>query len=337
MTSALAALESTIHDMVSVGRETGRGILAADESTPTCKKRFDPLGIPFTETMRQTYRDLLFTAAGIEDYIAGVILFDETLRQNALDGTPFPKLLADKGIVPGIKVDMGVKPLPFSADETFTQGLTNLGDRLDEYQGLGARFAKWRAVIKISDAFPTEAARVANAEGLANYAAICQQHGIVPIVEPELLMDGDHTLARCEAATDLMLQTVFEALSRHKVILECMILKPSMVISGKTCPEQASVDAVAEATLAVLRRRVPAAVPSVNFLSGGQSDTLATAHLAAMNRSSTPKPWYLSFSYGRALQAPALETWAGKAENIKAAQDQFIARAKANAEASRII
>lgn len=314
--------------------EIGRGILAADESTPTCKKRFDSIGIESTAENRRAYREMLFTAPGIEKYICGVILFDETLRQSTADGVPFPKLLADKGIVPGIKVDLGVKPLPFSEGETYTQGLDNLPERLQEYKKLGARFAKWRAVIHISDKFPSCAAMQANAEGLANYAAVCQANGIVPIVEPELLMDGNHTIARCREATEAMQNCVFEHLRRHNVMLECMILKPSMVISGKDCPQQADVKTVAEETLRVMRRTVPAAVPSVNFLSGGQSDVVATEHLKAMNQSEIAKPWYLSFSYGRALQAPALEAWGGKAEHVKVAQEKFIARAKANSEAS---
>lgn len=314
--------------------EIGRGILAADESTPTCKKRFDSIGIESTEESRRDYREMLFSAPDIEKYICGVILFDETLRQSSAAGVPFPKLLADKGIVPGIKVDLGVKPLPFSDGESYTQGLDNLAERLQEYKKLGARFAKWRAVINISDDFPTAAAMHANAEGLANYAAICQANGIVPIVEPELLMDGKHTIERCREATEAMQNCVFEHLRRHNVILECMILKPSMVISGKDCPEQADVKTVAEETLRVMRRTVPAAVPTVNFLSGGQSDTVATAHLEAMNQSDIAKPWYLSFSYGRALQAPALEAWAGKADNVKLAQEKFIERAKANSAAS---
>ncbi len=312
----------------------GRGILAADESTATCKKRFDSIDIESTEQNRQAYRDMLFTAPGIEQYISGVILFDETIRQTALDGTPFPKLLASKGIVPGIKVDLGVQPLPFSPDESYTQGLDDLPERLQEYKKLGARFAKWRGVLHITDCFPSCAAMTANAEGLANYAAICQANGIVPIVEPELLMDGDHTLERCWQATEAMLQRVFERLNHHRVMLEGMILKPGMVISGADCKKQASVKEVAQATLTVLRRTVPAAVPSINFLSGGQDDVIATEHLAAMNQSPIDKPWNLSFSYGRALQTPALEAWAGKAANVKVAQQKFIERAKANALAS---
>lgn len=325
-----AALAATIKEIAI----PGRGILAADESTPTCTKRFDSIGVESTEDSRRAYREMLFTAPDVEKYISGVILFDETLRQSAADGTPFPALLASKGIVPGIKVDKGVKPLPFSADETYTQGLDGLPERLEDYKALGARFAKWRAVLKISDQFPTVAAMTANAEGLANYAAICQAHGIVPMVEPELLMDGSHTLEQCFAATQRTLQCVFEHLDRHNVSLEHMILKPSMVLSGKTCDQQADVRTVAESTLTVLRRTVPAAVPTINFLSGGQSDTVAVEHLAAMNDSFQAKPWNLSFSYGRALQAPALKAWAGKADNVAAAQAELMRCAQANGAAS---
>lgn len=323
-------LKATINNIAI----SGRGILAADESTPTCKKRFDSIGVESTEANRQAYRDMLFTTPDFEKYVAGVILFDETIRQNALDGTPFPKLLESKGVVPGIKVDLGVKPLPFSPDESYTQGMDNLPERLQEYKQLGARFAKWRAVIHISDDYPSCAAMTANAEGLANYAAVCQANGIVPIVEPELLMDGNHTIERCREATEQMLHCVFDRLFHHNVMLEGMILKPSMVISGADCPQQASVTEVAEETLRVLRRTVPAAVPTINFLSGGQSDTVATDHLAAMNQSSIKKPWNLSFSYGRALQAPALKAWGGKKENVAKAQALFIERCKANSEAS---
>ena len=325
-----AALQATINDIAIAGR----GILAADESTPTCTKRFDSIGIESTETTRRDYREMLFTTPEMEKYISGVILFDETLRQSTASGTPFSTLLADKGVVPGIKVDKGVKPLPFSPDETYTQGLDDLPARLEEYKSLGARFAKWRAVLKISDVYPSSLAMVANAEGLANYAAICQAHGIVPIVEPELLMDGSHTLDRCLTATEATLKAVFRCLDQHGVRLEHMILKPSMVISGNRCAQQADVQTVAESTLTVLRRTVPAAVPTINFLSGGQSDQVAVAHLAAMNASVQSKPWNLSFSYGRALQAPALKTWAGKAENVAAAQAEFLRCAKANGLAS---
>jgi len=325
-----AELQKTIEDMVI----RGKGILAADESTPTIGKRFDTINVENNEENRRAYRELLFTTPNIEDYISGVILFEETLGQRTQDGTSFPQLLASKGIVPGIKVDKGVRALPFSEKESYTQGLDDLGERLQQYKAMGARFAKWRAVIHIGDDFPSDKSIEANAEGLANYAAICQANGIVPIVEPELLMEGDHTLERCFEATEKTLQMVFEKLNRHGVQLELMVLKPSMVISGKNCATQASIDEVAQATLTVLRRTVPAAVPSINFLSGGQSDELATAHLKAMNRSSTGKPWLVSFSYGRGLQVPALKAWLGKPENKESAQKALFACAKANGEAT---
>ena len=321
-----AELLSTIDAMVV----PGKGILAADESTPTIGKRFATINTESTEASRQAYRELLFTTPDAEKHINGVILFEETLGQSTQSGTPFPELLASKGMVPGIKVDKGVRSLPFSDGEKYTQGLDGLGDRLQTYKAQGARFAKWRAVINISDVFPTRAAIVANAEGLANYAAICQANGIVPIVEPELLMDGMHTQERCREATEAVLQAVFETLYAHNVFLEGIILKPSMVISGSTCKAQADVTTVAEETLKILRRTVPAAVPSINFLSGGQADEVATAHLNAMNASDTEKPWTLSFSYGRALQAATLKAWAGKVENVPAAQQAFYKRARLN-------
>ncbi len=326
----LDTLKATIRDLVIAGR----GILAADESVGTCTKRFEKLGIDPSEENRRAYREMLFTAPHLEKYVSGVILFDETLRQSTAAGVPFAKLLADKGIVPGIKVDKGVQPLPFSSNETYTQGLDDLPARLQDYKKLGARFAKWRGVLSITDNYPSPTCIAANAEGLANYAAICQANGIVPIVEPELLMDGTHTLERSLIATEKTLHKVFSCLYRHGVMLEYMILKPSMVISGNECQVPASVSEVAEATLQVLRRTVPAAVPSVNFLSGGQSDDLAVAHLEAMNQSSLLKPWNLSFSYGRALQAPALKAWAGKAAHVKDAQKLLIERAEANSKAS---
>ena len=315
----------------------GKGILAADESVPTCTKRFEALGVESTEENRRAYRDMILTTPDLNKSISGVILFEETLNQATKDGVPFAKILEERGIVPGIKVDKGVKPLFGSPEETYTQGLDDLGLRLEEYKKKGARFAKWRAVIKISDVFPSRVAMQANAQGLASYAAVCQQHGIVPIVEPELLMDGNHSIERCFEATEAMLQTVFHALNEQKIKLEGMILKPSMVISGNKCAKQASVQDVAEATLAVLRRTVPAAVPSINFLSGGQSAQVAVEHLEAMNRSSTVKPWYVSFSYGRALQAPALKIWAeniNDAENIKKAQAALLERVEANGAAT---
>ncbi len=326
-------LLDTIKDLVV----RGKGILAADESGPTCGKRFDSVGVESTEENRRLYREMLLSTPDLDKYVSGVILFEETLGQKDSNGTPFPELLAKRGIVPGIKVDKGVKPLPNSLDEKFTQGLDNLADRLQEYKKMGARFAKWRAVYSINDVYPSRMAMATNAEGLAMYAAICQDNGIVPIVEPELLMDGDHSIERCFVATENTLNAVFTALNRHKVFLEGIILKPSMVISGNQCKHQANVSEVAEATLKVLRRCVPAAVPSINFLSGGQSEKVATEHLAAMNASSLSRPWYLSFSYGRALQAPALNAWAENihdAATVKRAQEALLAMSKANGEAA---
>ncbi len=324
-----AILLKTINDLVI----PGKGILAADESTGTCAKRFDSIGVASTEENRRAYREMLFTAEGLENYISGVILYEETLSQKTKDGIPFAELLAGKGIVPGIKVDKGTQILPGSQKETFTQGLDGLTERLQQYKKLGARFAKWRGVLALDEEHPSRLAMKTNAEGLALYAALCQQEGIVPIVEPELLMDGAHTLERCFTATEKTLRTVFQALARHKVFLEGIILKPSMVISGKLCPKQADVKTVAEATLTVLRRTVPAAVPSINFLSGGQSDQLAVEHLKAMNQSDLIAPWYVSFSYGRALQAPALKAWGGQESQVKVAQEALLERAKANSQA----
>jgi fructose-bisphosphate aldolase class I len=307
----------------------GKGILAADESTGTIKKRFDKIGIESTEEHRRAYRDMLFTAPGADRHISGVILFDETLRQKASDGTPFAQLLAGKGIVPGIKVDMGAKPLAGFPGETVTEGLDGLRERLTEYHGLGARFAKWRAVIDVAAGIPSRFAIKANAHALARYAALCQEAGIVPIVEPEVLMDGDHTLERCDEVTSTTLQTVFDVLYAHGVHLEGIVLKPNMVIAGKKCPTQATPQQVAEATVRCLKRHVPAAVPGIAFLSGGQSEAEATAHLSLMNALG-PLPWELSFSYGRALQATALATWGGKPGNVAAAQKEFIKRARLN-------
>lgn len=315
----------------------GTGILAADESTPTCTKRFDSVGVESTEENRRLYREMLLSTPELERYVSGVILFEETLGQADSQGVPFAKLLAQRGIVPGIKVDKGVKALPNSSDEKYTQGLDGLADRLQVYKEQGARFAKWRAVYAITDRYPSRMAMAANAEGLAMYAAICQDNGIVPIVEPELLMDGSHDIKRCAVATEKTLNAVFAALNRHKVLLEGIVLKPSMVIAGTDCASPAAVQEVAESTVTVLRRAVPAAVPSINFLSGGQSETLATEHLAAMNASAQLKPWALSFSYGRALQAPALKAWAEAIHDpaaIKKAQAALLAMAKANGEAS---
>jgi fructose-bisphosphate aldolase class I len=311
----------------------GKGILAADESTPTIKKRFDSIKLESTEATRRAYRELLFTTPGISEFISGVILYDETLRQQAKDGTPFPKVLSDQGIVPGIKVDLGAIPLVNSAGDKITEGLDGLEKRLAEYKQLGAKFAKWRAVLPITDENPRDLAIKLNAVFLARYAAICQSQEIVPIVEPELLMDGPHTIDRCEIMTRKVLHEVFHQLHKQRIVLEQMILKPNMVISGIECPEQASVEEVAERTVQVFRETVPAAVPTINFLSGGQSDEVATAHLNAMNALDIIKPWNLSFSYGRALQAPCLKAWQGKPENVQIAQQSLYKRAKLNSEA----
>jgi fructose-bisphosphate aldolase class I len=310
----------------------GKGILAADESDSTIKKRFDSIGLESTEPNRQAYRDLLFTADGIEDTISGVILFDETIRQSALDGTPFPELLAKRGIIPGIKVDLGAKPLASASGETVTEGLDGLRDRVAEYRGLGARFAKWRAVISIGKDIPSEYCMWTNAHALARYAALCQEGGLVPIVEPEVLMDGDHTIETSYRVTSRVLGAVFTELLDQRVELEGILLKPNMVLSGYDCPEQASDDDVAEQTLRCFRHHVPAAVPGIVFLSGGQSDEQATSRLNAMNARG-PHPWELSFSYGRALQAPALKAWGGDPANADAGSRAFARRAKLNSAA----
>ena len=319
------ALESTAAAMVA----PGKGILAADESSGTIMKRFDKIKLESSFESRRAYRELLFTAPGAEKYISGVILYDETLRQKASDGRPFPELLASRGIVPGIKVDAGAKPLAGFPGETITEGLDGLRERLAEYRGLGARFAKWRAVIDVGAGIPTCFAIEANAAALARYAALCQESGIVPIVEPEVLMDGDHTIERCEVVTDEVLVAVFDALSMHRIHLEGIVLKPNMVISGKKCPVQAKPQQVADATLRCLRRRVPAAVPGIAFLSGGQSEAEATLHLSLMNRAGK-LPWQLSFSYGRALQQSTLDAWRGDAANVATAQRTFLRRARLN-------
>ena len=307
----------------------GKGILAADESTGTIGKRFDSIGVKNTEENRRDYRNMLFTAPNFGESISGVILYDETLRQHAPDGTPFPKLLASQGVIPGIKVDTGAKPLAFCSGETVTEGLDGLSARCAEYYKLGARFAKWRAVITIGQGIPSATCIWANAHALARYAAICQEQGLVPIVEPEVLMDGGHTIEQCHEITEWTLSAVFDALYNQRVVLEHMILKPSMVISGKDCAGQAGVKEVAERTLTVLKRTVPSAVPGIAFLSGGQRDAVATAHLDAMNRLGGG-PWTLSFSYGRALQAAALKTWKGAPGNVAAAQAAFAHRARMN-------
>jgi len=311
----------------------GKGILAADESTGTIGKRFDSIQVENNENERRNYRDLLFQTKALNSYISGVILYDETLRQRSADGTSFVDLLSRQGILPGIKVDMGAKNLALCPGETITEGLDNLATRCDEYVQLGAKFAKWRAVIDIAKNIPSATCVVANAHALARYAAICQQSGLVPIVEPEVLMDGDHDIDRCEEVTEATLSAVYDALRIHKVVLEHTVLKPSMVISGKKCAKQANVAEVAERTVRILKRTVPAAVAGVVFLSGGQSDTLATEHLNAMNQLG-PLPWPVSFSYGRALQQAALKAWHGKPENVTTAQAALAHRSHMNSLAS---
>ncbi len=306
-----------------------KGILAADESGGTIRKRFEKIKVESTEETRRTYREMLFTTPGASDYISGVILYDETIRQKTRDGVPFPECLARNGMLPGIKVDLGAKPLAGFPGETITEGLDGLRERLAEYRKLGAKFAKWRAVIDIGTGIPTRFCIEANAHALARYAALCQEAVIVPIVEPEVLMDGGHTLERCEEVTDETLQAVFTQLHAHRIRLEGMILKPNMVISGKKCPTRASAEQVAEATVRCLKRNVPAAVPGIAFLSGGQSPEEATEHLSLMNQLG-PLPWELSFSYGRALQAPALDAWRGQPETFPTGQKAFFKRAKLN-------
>jgi fructose-bisphosphate aldolase, class I len=314
--------------------QPGKGILAADESSGTIKKRFDAIGIESTPDNRRDYRELLFRSTeAMQNYISGVILYDETIRQNAKDGTPLVKLIEQAGAIPGIKVDLGAKPLPFCPGETITEGLDGLRERLAEYSGLGARFAKWRAVIDIGEGIPTWTAVKANAHALARYAALCQEQSVVPIVEPEVLMDGAHNIDRCATVTEFVLKSVFQELYEQRVVLEGMVLKPNMVIAGKKSPRQASVNEVAERTLMVLKRCVPSAVPGIAFLSGGQSDEEATAHLDAMNRIGGV-PWRLTFSYGRALQAAPQKAWSGRPENVAAAQRAFSHRARMNGLAS---
>jgi fructose-bisphosphate aldolase, class I len=326
----LAELNKVAEAMVA----PGRGILAADESSGTIKKRFDQIGVESTADNRRDYRELMFRANdAMSKYISGVILYDETIRQNAKDGTPLVKVIEKAGSLPGIKVDKGVQPLPMCPGEVITEGLDGLGQRLAEYRGLGAKFAKWRAVIDIGKDMPSYACIMTNAHALARYAALCQQVGIVPIVEPEVLMDGDHDIDRCYTITEWTLKTVFEQLYYQRVALEGMVLKPNMAIAGKKCPKQASVAEVAEKTVKVLKSCVPASVPGIAFLSGGQSDADATAHLDAMNKIGG-LPWKLTFSYGRALQAAPQKAWSGKTENVAAAQRAFTHRAMMNGLAS---
>lgn len=323
-------LKSTARSLVS----PGKGILAADESTPTIKKRLDLINLESTEENRRSYRGMLFTTPGIEKFLSGVILFDETIRQKADDGTPFPKLLADRGIIPGIKVDKGAKPLALFPGERITEGLDGLRERLEEYRGLGARFTKWRAVITIGRGIPTKTCIDANAQALARFAALSQEAGLVPIVEPEVLMDGSHTLARCEQATGQTLKSLFSELANHKVFLEGVLLKTNMVTSGQDAGKKADVPTVAKATVRLFRKVVPRKVPGVVFLSGGQSPELATQHLNAINQQGK-QLWELSYSFGRALQGEALKAWAGKKANLDKAQKIFYQRARRVSAARR--
>ena len=313
-----------------------KGLLAMDESNPTCNKRFAKLNIPQTVEARRAYRELIVTTPSLGECISGAILYDETIRQQKKDGTPFLKVLTDAGIIPGIKVDTGAKDLAAHPGEKITEGLDGLRERLAEYFQMGARFAKWRAVITIGDDIPSRSCIEANAHALARYAALCQEAGLVPIVEPEVLMDGDHTLEQCRAATEEVLRTVFNQLNSRRVVLEGMILKPNMVLPGLTCSKQTSVDEVANITVKSLWRTVPAAVQGIAFLSGGQSAELASARLNTMNlRFNSRLPWALSFSFARAIQQPALEIWQGKEANVKAAQQALLHRAKCNRAARR--
>jgi len=321
-------MEATARALVA----PGKGVLAADESTPTMAKRLAGVGLESTEPRRRTYREILFTTESLDEHIGGVILFDETARQQDQDGTPFPELLRRRGIVPGIKVDRGTRPLAGFPGEVATQGLDGLRERLEEYAALGLRFAKWRAVIRIADGLPTDACVEANAHELARYAALSQEAGLTPIVEPEVLMDGPHDLGTCAEVTERVLREVYAQLSSQRVALEASLLKPNMVLPGAEAESVASDEQIARATLEVLRRAVPAAVPGILFLSGGQSDEQATARLNAINRRG-PQPWELSFSFGRALQAPVLKAWAGEDANRPAAQVALLKRARLNGAA----
>jgi len=324
-------LNSTIERMV----QPGKGILTADDSLPTITKRFAPLEVECTEESRRAYRALLFTAPGIENFISGVIEFEETLGQTAVDGTPLPEMLAQRSIVPGIKVDKGKGPLALSPGDLITFGLDGLEERLAQYKAQGARFAKWREVYEIGHHNPSSLGISANAEMLARYAAVCQAQGIVPIVEPEVLIDGDHSLSRCAEVTEAVQNEIFHALHRHHVVLEHMILKPNMVGPGTHHAARADAEEIAQATIDVFRRTVPAAVPSINFLSGGMTPEESTANLNAMNANFPNAPWLLSFSYGRALQQPVLQAWQGKAENLAVAQRALLKRARLNGAAQR--
>ena len=313
-----------------------KGLLAMDESNPTCNKRFARLGIPQTEEARRAYRELIVTTSGLGKFISGVILYDETIRQSRKDGTPFIKVITDEGIIPGIKVDTGAKEMAGHPGEKITEGLDGLRDRLREYFKMGARFAKWRAVIAVGDGIPSRGCIEANAQSLARYAALCQEAGLVPVVEPEVLMDGGHTMERCGEVTEEVLRTVFNQLYTQRVMLEGMILKPNMVLPGLACPKQESVDEVADATMRCLLRSVPAAVPGIAFLSGGQSAELSSARLNAMNvRFKLRLPWALAFSFARAIQQPALEIWKGEETHVLAAQQALVHRARCNQAARR--
>jgi fructose-bisphosphate aldolase class I len=325
-------MSTELHDTANALVAEGKGILAADESTGTIKKRFDDIGLESTEDNRRAYRDMLFTTPGVEEFISGVILYDETIRQSGHDGTPFPELLASKGIIPGIKVDEGAQPLALAAGETVTEGLDGLRARLEEYYKLGARFAKWRGVYSITDSLPSDNAIWTNAHALARYAALCQEAGIVPIVEPEVLQDGTHSIERSYHVTSRVIDALYTELFDQRVDLFGTLLKPNMVLSGYEASNRAGVDEVAEHSLKAYYKHVPAAVPGIVFLSGGQSDEDATAHLNAMNAKG-PHPWKLSFSYGRALQAPAIKAWGGKPENVEAGQRAYYHRAKMNSAA----
>jgi fructose-bisphosphate aldolase class I len=325
-----------LSDTVAMLFADSKGLLAMDESNPTCNKRFASLGIPQTEEARRTYREMIVTTPGLSECIGGAILYDETIRQNTRDGGPFVQVLIEAGIIPGIKVDMGAKDLAGHPGEKITEGLDGLRDRLAEYCRLGARFAKWRAVIAIGKDIPSPGCIDANAHALARYAALCQEAGLVPVVEPEVLMVGDHSLQRCFEVTEEVLRVVFCQLHAQGVVLEGMILKPNMVVPGSTCPTQEGVDEVADATISCLLRAVPAAVPAIAFLSGGQSAKLASARLNAMNvRFKSRLPWAVAFSYARAIQQPALELWKGLDANVPAAQQALYHRAGCNRAARR--
>ncbi|HEV3106355.1 MAG TPA: class I fructose-bisphosphate aldolase [Trinickia sp.] len=328
--NAQSELQSTVDALV----QEGKGLLAADESGPTIAKRFKTIGVESTEENRRAWRTLLLSAPGLSEFVSGVILYEETLGQHADDGEPLPQLSARSGIVPGIKVDTGKIPLAHASGDEITQGLDGLAKRLEGYKAQGARFAKWRAVYNVSETLPSRLAIEANADSLARYAAICQEAGIVPIVEPEVLMDGDHSIDRCMQVTEAVLHEVFHALHRHAVVLEHMLLKPSMVVSGKDHAEQAGADEVAAKTVRVLGRTVPPVVAGIFFLSGGQTPEEATANLHAINRTGR-RPWPLSFSYGRALQEPPLQAWRGNAANVGEAQQALVKRARLNSAASR--